>query len=145
MLCSKVRCLFFLCKDSFISSPRVAKLLSLDYLNAFIKNQLAIYLWVCFWTLCSVPLICISVFSTSTTWSGKSFNFVLFFFNCFVYSRSVYFHIILGSACQFLLNSARFWLGSCQNYRSAWRESTSYQINSSHPWTWYHILYILIF
>ena len=47
---------FFKCECP-VSSPVVEKTV-----NSIVKDQLTLFMWVHFWVLCSLPLICMSVF-----------------------------------------------------------------------------------
>lgn len=67
----------------------------------YVKNQLSIFVCICFWILCFIPLFCVSVplpfphclahcsyiISLNTRWSG-SFHFILLGQECLSYSRA---------------------------------------------------------
>lgn len=71
----------------------------LSCLCTFVRNKLAIFKWVCFWTLlCSIDLyvytfcFCSCIVSLKT-WQCCSSNFILFLLNCVTWSSLFAFHI----------------------------------------------------
>ena len=56
---------FFSCGYAVVLAPFVEKMVLslLDYLCSFVKDQLTLFVWVCFWALCCVPLICLCILS----------------------------------------------------------------------------------
>lgn len=118
-------------------------------LCSFISDQLTTLIWVCFRTLCSVPLAYFPVLSLTPHCLDdqsslakpearycQTFNFLLL--QCCVgYSGIFASPSILKSVCWYLQNN---WLGfrlglSCI-YRRRWEEPTSLQPKSSYQWTW---------
>ena len=55
--------LFFAYGYPVVSAPfvKITNLFMLSCLDIFVKNQLSIHMWVYFWTLNSVSLMCVSI------------------------------------------------------------------------------------
>ena len=97
---SKFICIF---STTFVKK---AIFFSLKYLGTFLENQLTIFIWVCFWSMCSVPLIiCLSLCqyytllitaaleSTLKSVSVKFSNICSFFKDVLIVPGSLHFHI----------------------------------------------------
>ena len=83
LLCFSFFFFFFLAYGSSIAPASFVQKVIFPLLNCFctfVKNHFSIFVWVCFWALCSVPLIYVSVLSPIPRCLDYCTSSLLFFY-----------------------------------------------------------------